>query len=137
MRYLIPPLIALLVVVGVQLVQPITGCGTAGSPRAPTSAIRQDGVADPVPATEVTSIGAVDTSDIDRRIAFWRARADANPQSELEWVYMGDLFDLKGRQTGDVSHFVAAQEAYAHAIDIAPTQQLGPCRRSAHPGDSA
>lgn len=118
-RYLVPPLVALLVVVGVQLYN-----GTSvPAPTTVTSAVgetHQEGVADPVPVTEVTSIGAVDTSDIDRRIAFWRARADENPRSELEWVYIGSLFDLKGRQTGDVSHFVAAQEAYDRAIAIAP-----------------
>ncbi len=118
MRYLVPPIIALLVVVGVQLYN-----GSSAPAAAPVTSAdgqaHQQGVADPVPVTEVASIGAVDTSDIDRRIAFWRDRADANPKSELEWVYIGGLFDLKGRQTGDVSHFVAAREAYDHAIQIA------------------
>ena len=126
-RYLIPPLIALLLVVGVQLYS----SAQVSAPTVPSSADvapRDNGVVDSVPVTEVTSIGAVDTSDIDRRIAFWRARADANPRSELNWVYMGDLFDIKGRQTGDVSHFVAAKEAYAQAIAIAPEDS------SAHAG---
>ena len=118
-RYLVPPLVALLVVVGVQLYN----SPQAQAPTPATSAdgqAREAGVADPVPVTEVTSIGAVDTSDIDRRIAFWQARAEANPQSESNWVFIGDLLDLKGRQTGDISHFVAAQEAYGRAIQIAP-----------------
>jgi tetratricopeptide (TPR) repeat protein len=116
---LIPPLLALALVVGVQLNNSVQSGGASGSapgvldPRAP-------GAADAVPVTEVGPIGAVDTADVDRRIEFWRARADAHPQSEQEWVYIGDLLDLKGRLTGDVAEFIAAQDAYERAIQIAP-----------------
>ena len=134
-RYLAPPLIAVLVVVGVQL------WNTA--PPAPTpeqSAIynpppaRGDENTDLLPVTEVISVGTVDTSDTDRRIEFWRARAAAHPQSENEWTYLGDLFDLKGRVTGDVSQFLAAQEAYKTALTIAPgssTAHAGAAREMA------
>jgi tetratricopeptide (TPR) repeat protein len=37
---------------------------------------------------------------------------------------MGDLFDLKGRQTGDVSQFVAAQAAYNQALELAPNSSI-------------
>jgi tetratricopeptide (TPR) repeat protein len=70
--------------------------------------------------TEISPATTVDTSDLDRRIDFWRTRAALHDQSEQEQIYMGDLLDLKARLTGDVAHYIAAQEAYQQAIDIAP-----------------
>jgi tetratricopeptide (TPR) repeat protein len=83
--------------------------------------VRGDEQTELLPVAEIVTAGTpVDTSDTDRRIAFWQARIDAGTASETEWVYVGDLLDLKGRQTGDLKHFVAARAAYATAIDIAP-----------------
>lgn len=113
-RYLILPLLALIVVVGVQLSNSGAGRST------PTSPVLSAGdTADLLPQTDISSLGTVDTSDIDRRIEFWRARADVHAQSENEWIVLGDLFDLKGRMTGDVAQYVAAQQAYQTAIGIA------------------
>ena len=118
-KYLILPVLALTLVVGVQVynsVQPRGASDTAANALEP----RVPGVVDPVPVTEVAPLAALDTSDTDRRIEFWRTRAEAHPQSEQEWIYIGDLFDLKGRQTGDVSDFVSARDAYEKAAQIAP-----------------
>jgi tetratricopeptide (TPR) repeat protein len=120
-KYVVPPLLAIALVVGVQSynsVQP----GGAPAPAAAAPDLRAPGAADAVPVTEVAPVGAgaVDTSDMDHRIEFWRARADAHPQSEQEWIYIGDLFDLKGRATGDIAEFVAARDAYDKATQIAP-----------------
>lgn len=118
-RYLVPPLLALTLVVGVQLynsVQP----GGAPLPDTSASEPRVPGVVDVVPVTDLAPVGALDTSDTDRRIEFWRTRAEAHPQSEQEWIYIGDLFDLKGRQTGDLSEFIAARDAYDKATQIGP-----------------
>jgi tetratricopeptide (TPR) repeat protein len=65
-------------------------------------------------------IAGVDTADTDRRISFWQRRVAANPRDDLSWTNLGDLFDLKGRQTGDISNYTSAQAAYATALDIAP-----------------
>lgn len=119
-KYLIPPLVALIVVVGVQVFGAANQPAAAPAPLTADVAHHAGDVADPVPVTEVLSVGAVDTSDIDRRIEFWRGRLASGQQSENEWIYLGDLFDIKGRQTGDITQFVAAREAYAKAVEIAP-----------------
>ncbi|MEP7159019.1 MAG: tetratricopeptide repeat protein, partial [Chloroflexota bacterium] len=62
----------------------------------------------------------VDTADTDRRIAFWQARVSTNARDDISWAVLGDLFEIKGRQTGDITNFVSAQDAYATALDIAP-----------------
>ena len=118
-KYLVPPVLALTLVVGVQLYNSVQPRG-ASEPAVGALEPRVPGAVDPVPVTDIAPVGAVDTSDTDRRIEFWRDRADAHPQSEQEWIYIGDLFDLKGRQTGDISEFVAAQDAYDKAAQIAP-----------------
>ncbi len=124
-RYLLLPVIALLVVVGVQVV------GSQQQPAAPLSdtsvslpAAGSD-LGEPVIGSDIAPVGILDTSDTDRRIAFWRERTQQGTQSEIEWIYLGDLLDQKGRMTGDVSQFVAAGEAYQTALDIAPNSAAG------------
>ena len=130
MRYLVPPLLALAVVVGVQAYNSVQSRGAPEAPVVADALARQPGVADPVPLTEVPPAVAVDTADIDRRIDFWQGRAADHPQSEQEWIYIGDLLDLKGRLTGDVGEYIAAQKAYERAIEIAPNSL------SAHSGNA-
>ena len=119
-KYLVPPLLALMVVIGVQLSNSANQPATVTLPATVEVPQRAIDAADPVPVTEVVSVGAVDTSDVDRRIAFWRDRVATGQPSETEWIALGDLFDIKARQTGDISQFVSAQEAFATAIEIAP-----------------
>src|SRR5688572_16229435 len=64
--------------------------------------------------------GAIDTTDIDQRIAFWQDRARHSPRSETAWTYIGDLLEQKGRQTGDVGQYATARLSYEKAIEIAP-----------------
>jgi tetratricopeptide (TPR) repeat protein len=122
--------LALALVVGVQLANSVPSRGEPDAPSVAEALARQPGVVDPVPVTEMNPGVTVDTSDLDRRIDFWHARAAQHPQSEQEWVYIGDLLDLKARLTGDVGHYIAAQEAYERAIDIAPNSV------SAHSGNA-
>ena len=119
--YLIPPVLAVLIVAGVQL------ASNNATPSSPSSAVLQ--VTDPGtltnPQTEISAVGAVDTTDIDRRITFWKQRTQTTSQSESNWSALGDVFDLKGRMTGDISQFLAAQQAYQTAISIAPYDSAG------------
>ena len=64
--------------------------------------------------------GAVDTSDTDRRIAFWQTRIRANASSDSEYQYLGELFALKGRETGDIAQYALASEAFQRAIQLYP-----------------
>lgn len=118
--YLAPPALALAVLAAVHVLQ--IG-GMPASPPAPPAVempARDDAGGDLAQVTDVAPVGAVDTTDTDRRIDFWRERAELNGGSETEWIYIGDLLDLKGRATGDLSQFVAARHAYETAIAIAP-----------------
>ena len=95
------------------------------------AAVAQSGATQPIsegtnnltdvrPEGEVIAVAGVDTSDTDRRIAFWQSRIGANARDDISWTYLGDLFEIKGRQTGDISNYVSARDAYATALDIAP-----------------
>ena len=115
---LAPPLLALAVVIAVQA-WPHPSAAPASGATQPISegadnltAVRPDG--------EVIAVAGVDTSDTDRRIAFWQARISANARDDISWAYLGDLFEIKGRQTGDISNYISARDAYATALDIAP-----------------
>ena len=112
--YLIPPLLAVLVVVGVQL------SNSGNSPAAPGNPVLSDGgVTDLLPQTEISSLGVVDTSDIDGRINFWKQRTQVHGASDDDWVALGDVFDLRGRMTGDISSYLAATQAYQTAVGMA------------------
>jgi tetratricopeptide (TPR) repeat protein len=125
-KYLVPPLLAILVVVGVQLTN-----SSSPATVAPNTAVPVVGASDLTnPQTEISSVGTVDTSDVDRRITFWKQRTQARGASELDWNALGDVFDLKGRMTGDVSQYVAAKLAYESAIGIAANSS------AAHAGDA-
>jgi tetratricopeptide (TPR) repeat protein len=112
-----PPLLALLVVIAVQ-----------SWPRAVTPPINgntpiSDGannLTDVRPPGEVIAVQGLDTSDTDRKIAFWQARISANARDDISWTYLGDLFEIKGRQTGDIANYISARDAYDTALDIAP-----------------
>ncbi len=93
-----------------------------------------DSLSDLTPAGELVAVAGVDTTDTDQRIAFWQERLRATPTSDTSWTYLGDLYDLKARQTGDISNYSSARDAYQKAIDISPTSPtagLGLARISA------
>jgi tetratricopeptide (TPR) repeat protein len=79
-----------------------------------------DNLTDVRPPGEVIAVAGVDTSDTDRRIAFWQSRIAANARDDISWTYLGDLFEIKGRQTGDIANYISARDAYTTALDIAP-----------------
>ncbi len=124
--YLIPPLLAVLVVVGIQLANS-GGHNPSPNQSADTLAVGDQNV---LPQTEISGLGAVDTSDVDRRIAFWQQRTAAAPTSDTSWDALADLFDLKGRMTGDISQFLSAQQAYQTAV------KLDPNAATAHAGNA-
>ena len=112
---------------GVQLTN--SSHGAPAAPAAPAGAnagLPADNASDLTsPQTEISSIGTVDTTDIDRRINFWKQRTQTTTNSEDNWTALGDVFDLKGRMTGDITQFLAAQQAYQTAISIAPNGATG------------
>ncbi|MGZ8515099.1 MAG: tetratricopeptide repeat protein [Candidatus Limnocylindrales bacterium] len=96
---------------------------TAGSPAAPdgTAAGTVQDLAAQVQAPDPGAVaGAVDTSDTDTRIVFWQARIKANPGSDAQYQYLGELFALKGRETGDIAQYALARQAFEAAIQLYP-----------------
>jgi tetratricopeptide (TPR) repeat protein len=133
-RYVLLPLAALAVVVAIQLSSQPAPVAQPAVPAAPLpQAEGVDQLTDITPADQVFSVAGVDTSDTDRRIAFWQARLSDTPRSDTSWTYLGELYDLKGRQTGDLSNYSAARDAYTKAVEISPaspTARLGLARIS-------
>lgn len=114
---LVPPVLALVVVFAVQMwPRPVAAPPTNVTPITEGT----DTFTDVRPPGEVIAVAGVDTTDTDRKIAFWQARIAANARDDIAWTYLGDLFEIKGRQTGDVSNYTSARDAYATALDIAP-----------------
>ncbi|MEP7379355.1 MAG: tetratricopeptide repeat protein, partial [Chloroflexota bacterium] len=113
---LVPPLLAVAVVVAVQAWPRPVAAPINNTPIVEGA----DGLTDVRPPGEVIAVAGVDTSDTDRRIAFWQARIAANARDDISWTYLGDLFEIKGRQTGDVANYTSARDAYGTALDIAP-----------------
>ncbi|HUP83593.1 MAG TPA: hypothetical protein VM284_05315 [Candidatus Limnocylindria bacterium] len=112
-----PPVLALLVVVAVQSwPHPTDAPVNNNTPIVEGS----DKLTDVRPPGEVIAVAGVDTSETDRKIAFWQSRISANARDDIAWTYLGDLFEIKGRQTGDVTNYISARDAYATALDIAP-----------------
>ena len=62
----------------------------------------------------------VDTSDTDARISFWQSRLKADPASDAPYQYLGELFALKGRETGDIAQYALARQAFEQAIRLYP-----------------
>jgi tetratricopeptide (TPR) repeat protein len=111
------PVLALLIVVGVQAwPRPVAAPATNVSPITEGS----DTLTDVRPPGEVIAVAGLDTSETDRKIAFWQSRISANARDDIAWTYLGDLFEIKGRQTGDVSNYISARDAYSTALEIAP-----------------
>jgi len=94
--------------------------GTTSPPNLPAPVAVQDSVSQPELQAAGTAVGAVDTSDTDRRIAFWQLRIKANPTSDSQYQFLGELFALKGRQTGDIAQYALAAQAFQKAIELFP-----------------
>ena len=94
--------------------------GANGPPVRPVTAVVQDPVTQPELPAAGAAFGEVDTSDTDSRIAFWQARIKANPHSDAQYQYLGQLFAVKGRETGDIAQYALATEAFQQAIKLFP-----------------
>lgn len=117
MALLVPPILAIVVVIAVQAwPHPVAPPVIGNTPIVDGT----DNLTDIRPPGEVIAVAGVDTSDTDRRIAFWQARISANARDDISWTYLGDLFEIKGRQTGDISNYISARDAYSTALDVAP-----------------
>ena len=92
--------------------------GTNARPSRPTSAAVQDQVTQPEPPAAGTGIGTADPADTSRRIAFWQDRISANPNSDQQYVYLGELYAQKGRETGDVANYALAEQAFRNALGL-------------------
>ncbi len=79
-----------------------------------------DPVTQPAQPGAGTAIGTVGTTDTSARIAFWQERIRANPSSDVQYQYLGELLALRGRETGDVAQYALAAEAFQKAIDLFP-----------------
>ena len=126
-RYLALPLVAVLIVAAVQLWPRDAASNTAPASAvaaAPAPAAAADPLTDITPTDQIAPVAGVDTSDTDRRIAFWQDRLREQPQSDTAWSYLADLYELKGRQTGDLANFTSARDSYQRALDIAPLSTL-------------
>lgn len=118
LRYVLLPVATLIIVLAVQL-WPRTAPDTANQGPVPAAQV-VDKLNDVAPPDQIVPMSGVDTSDTDRRIAFWQDRLRTTPKSDTAWTVLGDLLDIKGRQTGDLTNFTAARDAYATALSIAP-----------------
>jgi len=99
------------------------GLGAFGSASAAPPAQRasvDDPVSRPAVPAEAAAVGRGGATDTDQRIAFWQERIKANPSSDLQYQYLGELFSLKGRETGDVSQYALAIEAFERAVELYP-----------------
>jgi len=124
MRYIALPVLALAVVVAVQL-WPREVVSTPAQVVAAPVAEGNDPLTDIAPVNgQIAPVSNVDTSDTDRRIAFWQDRLRTEPDSETAWTYLADLLELKGKQTGDLANYTAARDAYQQAATIAPLSTL-------------
>src|SRR5205085_77373 len=93
-RYFVPPLLAALVVAAIWIGNAVNSGGQTGTTPAGGQAAVDAPVNDndnlSVPqapaAGNVVPLGGVDTSDTDRRIAFWQARIQTQPKSETAWI---------------------------------------------------
>lgn len=111
---LLLPLGATIVVLGSALLSlPANG----QQPR-PSSAAVQDPVTQPEPPAAGTGVGTADPADTDNRIAFWQQRIRANPSSDVQYVYLGELYMQKGRETGDVANYALAEQALRQALAL-------------------
>ena len=94
--------------------------GTRAQPSQPVSAAVQDPLKQPDPPAVGTALGAADTADTDRRIAFWLARIKTSPASDQQFQYLGELYAQKGRETGDVAQYALAEQAFRRALELFP-----------------
>jgi tetratricopeptide (TPR) repeat protein len=95
--------------------------GAATEPPVQASVVNP--VAQPVVPPEAAPIAPSDPgapTDTDRKIAFWQVRIEANPGSDVQYQYLGELFSQKARETGDLGKYSLAREAFEAALERYP-----------------
>lgn len=113
-RLALIPLAALVIAL---LSYPLGPFNAAGDP-VEAQAVVVNPAAQPPVQGEAADVSAAGSADIDRRIAFWLDRIRDNPNSDLQYQYLGELFNLKARVTGDVNQYVQARQAFETAVDL-------------------
>jgi tetratricopeptide (TPR) repeat protein len=60
------------------------------------------------------------SSETDKSLALWAARARQGPHSLLAWTNLGDVLMQKARETMDVTYYGRAETAFRRALEISP-----------------
>ena len=94
--------------------------GATAPPSEHSVSTAQDPVSQPALPADGTAIGLAGSTDTDSRIAFWQGRIKANPSSDVQYQYLGELFGMKGRETGDIAQYALATAAFQKAIELYP-----------------
>jgi tetratricopeptide (TPR) repeat protein len=115
-RWLILP-VAALVLVAISYGAATVGRGADGPDRPQTVQV-DDPVGQAAPLGAGTAIGRTNSADTDERIAFWQKRISATPTSDQAYVYLGELFAQKGRETGDITWYARADEAFRRSLEL-------------------
>jgi tetratricopeptide (TPR) repeat protein len=58
--------------------------------------------------------------EVDTVIAFWQKRISQNPQAYLDYTYLGQAYNQKARETGDIAYYQRAEAALRRALAINP-----------------
>jgi len=116
-RYLLLPAAALAVVLAVQVFN--VGRQAPVAPAAVDVSVPDPGQV--APPADGVPLGGVDTTDTDRRIAFWRGRLQTQGDAATSYQILGDLLAQRGRETGDLNDITASEDAYRSALKLAPT----------------
>lgn len=115
-RWLVVPLAALAFVV-LSYGAAMISRGAENDAR-PLTVQLDDPLGEAAPLGAGTAIGAANPGDTDARIAFWQDRLATTPSSDQAWFYLGDLFSQKGRETGDLTWYARADEAYRRSLEL-------------------
>jgi tetratricopeptide (TPR) repeat protein len=115
-RWLIVPLAAL-VLVGLSYGMSLLN-GQNDAAQRPIGIAVEDPVGQIEPLGAGTAIVTSNAGDTDRRIAFWQERVRNTPESDQAYQYLGELFAQKGRETGDISWYARADEAFRQAVKL-------------------
>jgi tetratricopeptide (TPR) repeat protein len=92
----------------------------ATAPATGTQATTQNAADQPALPAGAEAIVPAGSTDTDRKIAFWQERIKANPNSDVQYQYLGELFSQRGRETGDVTQYALGTEAFERAVELYP-----------------
>jgi tetratricopeptide (TPR) repeat protein len=99
------------------------GLASSGDGAVPASGAQSNAllaVEEPALPADAGAVVPNAATDTDRKIAFWQDRIAANPRSDVQYQYLGEIFSLKGRETGDINQYARAAEAFERALELYP-----------------